>query len=218
MVKIAPSVLSCDFSRFGDECREVLAAGADWLHFDVMDGVFVPNLSLGIGELKSMSKAVDAFYDVHLMIIDPLRYAAAFCAAGADMLTFHIESQSDPYKTIRTIRECGAKVGITLRPATPARDLFGFLPLVDMVLVMTVEPGLGGQRFMAGMVPKITEIKQEAARLGREVLVEVDGGINADTAPIVLSAGADVLVAGSAIFGQADRREAIARLRAAAVQ
>ncbi len=214
MVKIAPSVLSCDFARFGDECRDVLSAGADWLHFDVMDGVFVPNLSLGIGELKRVAAAVNAFYDVHLMIVDPIRYVEAFAAAGADLITFHIESNSDPTETIRKIRSCGKQAGITLKPGTPVERLFPFLSLVDLVLIMTVEPGFGGQRFMADMCEKIAKIKTRADAVGQtELLIEVDGGIDAETAPIVVCAGANVLVAGSSVFGQPDRKQAIQLLK-----
>lgn len=210
MIRVAPSVLACDFSKFGDECRDVLSAGADWLHFDVMDGVLVPNLSLGIGELASIAKAVDAFYDVHLMIIDPLKYVEAFAKAGADMITFHIESKSDPMQTIQKIRACGKQVGMTLRPATPASALYPYLPYIDMVLVMTVDPGFGGQLFMADMCEKIAQIKEKAKELGCDaLLIEVDGGIDKATAPLAVRAGADVLVAGSAVFKESDRKKAI---------
>lgn len=219
MVKIAPSVLACDFSRLGEECRDVLSAGADWLHYDVMDGVFVSNLSLGIGELKSLSDAVDAFYDVHLMITDPIKYIKAFSDAGADMITFHIEAVSDPLETIKEIRTCGKMAGITLRPKTPACEIFPYLKLVDMVLVMTVEPGLGGQSFMQDQCAKITEIKEKAHKIRcRGLLIEVDGGINKDTACAAAKAGANVLVAGSAVFDRSDRKEAIAAIKQSAEQ
>jgi ribulose-phosphate 3-epimerase len=217
MIKIAPSLLACDLSKIGEECREVMEAGADWLHFDVMDGVLVPNISLGIGELRAAAGAVEAFYDVHLMLIDPLPYIERFAEAGADMITFHIESVSNPERTIREIRRCGRMAGITLCPNTDAAEIFPFLGLVDMVLVMSVHPGFGGQRFMASQCRKLAQIKQRAAETGAgRLLFEIDGGITARTAATAARAGADILVAGSAIFGAKDRKAALEALRKAA--
>ena len=216
MIKIAPSILSADFTKLGDEVREVLSAGAEWIHYDVMDGVLVPNINLGVGELASLSRRIPAFYDVHLMIIDPIKYVDAFAKAGAGCITFHVESVSDIRATIAKIRAHGISVGLTMKPNTRAEAVFPYLADIDMVLVMTVEPGFGGQKFMADMCPKIRAIREQATALGRpDFLVEVDGGIAADTAPAVVAAGANVLVAGSSVFGQPDRRAAIEALRAA---
>lgn len=204
-LKIAPSILSADFAYLAQDCRDVLNAGADWLHIDVMDGDFVPNLSLGIPVLAGLSKAVDAFYDVHLMIRRPLEYIEAFARAGADLITFHLEADSDVEKTIEAIHAAGCKAAVSVKPATPVEEVFPYLGRLDMVLIMSVEPGFGGQKFMPQAVDKIAALRERA---GDGLMIQVDGGVDANTAPLCTRAGADVLVAGSAVFGKKDRKEA----------
>lgn len=211
-LKIAPSILSADFAYLAQDCRDVLNAGADWLHIDVMDGDFVPNLSLGIPVLAGLSKAVDAFYDVHLMIRRPLEYIEAFARAGADFITFHLEADSDVEKTIEAIHAAGCKAAVSVKPATPVEGVFPYLDRLDMVLIMSVEPGFGGQKFMPQAVDKIAALRERA---GDGLMIQVDGGVDANTAPLCTRAGADVLVAGSAVFGKKDRKEAISAIRSA---
>jgi len=213
--KISPSILACDFRRMGEEAAAMQAAGVDMIHLDVMDGHLVPNISFGVPVIESLKKSCSIFFDVHLMISDPLFFAEPFAKAGADLITFHIESDSDPLETIRAIRSLGKKVGISLKPRTPAEALNPYLELVDMVLVMTVEPGFGGQRFMEDMMPKVAAIRAVCDRLGLAADIQVDGGIGVATAPVVARHGANVLVAGSSLFGQPDYGEAVSALRAA---
>lgn len=215
MIKIAPSVLSADFAKLGSEVEEIKLGGADYVHFDVMDGEFVPNISMGIPVLKSLRKATDMFLDVHLMIDRPIRYVDAFCSAGADLVTFHVEADSPEniMAAIRKTRELGKKTGITLKPGTPADAVKPFLTEVDLVLVMTVEPGFGGQSFMEDQLPKISQLRQLLDQVNPNCELEVDGGVDVRTAPLCVRAGANVLVAGSSVFGKTNRAEAIASLR-----
>lgn len=207
-VWIAPSLLSCDFSRLKEEIAEVEAAGCDWLHVDVMDGHFVPNLTIGPVVVNWIRKSTRLPLDVHLMIEEPIQSLEAFRKAGADSLTVHVEACQDVTKTLRQIRSLGAEVGISLRPKTSVATLFPFLDELDLILVMTVEPGFGGQHFMPKMLEKVRILRPRFR--GK---IEVDGGIDAETAREAVQAGADILVAGTAIFGQQDRRRAIEELR-----
>lgn len=213
MYKIAPSILSADFSRLGEEVKSV--ESADYLHFDVMDGVFVPNISIGIPVLESLRKITDMVLDVHLMITEPVRYVQRFAEAGADIVVFHVEADSPGgiLDALRIAKASGKKAGLSLKPKTQASALDPYMELLDIILVMTVEPGFGGQSFMEDQLPKISALRKKIDDMGLDCELEVDGGINPVTAKLCARAGADVLVAGSDIFAAKDRDLRIAELR-----
>jgi ribulose-phosphate 3-epimerase len=216
-VKVAPSILSADFGRLAEEVRAVEAAGADVIHVDVMDGRFVPNITIGPLVVRAVRAATKLPVDVHLMIVEPERYVEEFARAGADLISVHLEASPHLHRTVQQIKGLGKKASVAVNPHTGLEDLDVVLPDLDMVLLMTVNPGFGGQKFIEAVVPKIAALRAEIKRRGLSTDIEVDGGVAPDTVATVTRAGANVLVAGSAIFGAKDYRAAIQSLRAGAV-
>ncbi len=216
MIKISPSVLASDFSSLGAEAKRMEQSRADYLHLDVMDGRFVPNITFGAPVIKSIRNKTDLIFDVHLMIDTPLDYIEDFKKSGADIIVFHIESSSSAAETVDKIIACGCKAGISVKPKTPVEEIFPYLDKLDMVLIMTVEPGFGGQSFMPETMDKIKTLRAEINRRGLSTDIQVDGGINDKTVEIAAAAGANVFVAGSAVFGAADAAKAIENLRSLA--
>ncbi|HAE51646.1 MAG TPA: ribulose-phosphate 3-epimerase [Ruminococcus sp.] len=212
---VSASVLSADMLNLKSEISKITDAGVDMLHFDVMDGIFVPNITYGLPVLEQVRKATDITLDVHLMITDPIKYVGRFAQCGADIISFHIESKSNTLETVKAIKSAGAKAAIAIKPDTPIENVYEYLPYLDMVLVMTVEPGFGGQGFIYDTVKKISAVKNKIVSLGLHTDIQVDGGINDETAEIVKSAGANVLVSGSWLFKSENMSESVEKLRKA---
>ncbi|MBQ2711620.1 MAG: ribulose-phosphate 3-epimerase [Clostridia bacterium] len=208
-VLISPSILTLDFSNIQTQCAKLQRDGADWIHLDVMDGIFVPNSTFDWQLVSQVKQAVNIPLDVHLMVVDPINVVDNYAKAGADIITFHLEAAKDVVATINAIKKSSCKVGISIKPGTPVAEIEPYLPLIDMVLVMSVEPGFGGQKFMPSALERIAQIRA----LNHDILIQVDGGINTQTAPLVKKAGANVLVAGSAIVNTDNWEKAISNLR-----
>ena len=215
MVKIAPSILSANFADLGRDIEKTIEAGADWIHIDVMDGSFVPNISFGIPVMKAIRPLTDKFFDVHLMIVNPSTFIDAFADAGADLINFHYEAEIHIDRAIEKIKARGIKAGITLNPATPVSLLSTILPKLDMVLIMSVNPGFGGQSFIPYTLDKVRELREMADKLNPDLLIEIDGGIAEDTIRAAVDAGVDVVVAGSAVYKNGEIRRNIEVLREA---
>ena len=211
---IAPSILSADFSVLGEEIAAVEAAGADWIHIDVMDGHFVPNITMGPGVVKSLRKMTVLPFDVHLMIESPEQYIQPFAEAGSDRITVHMEALIHLHRTVSQIKELGLKAGVSLNPATPLSFVESILTDIDLLLIMTVNPGFGGQQFIKTMLPKIRQARELIDRFAPAVLLEVDGGVTLTNMPAILKAGADVIVAGASIFGSGNYRDTIGKMKA----
>ena len=213
MIKISPSVLAADLSNLAKDVMDIESAGADMVHLDVMDGIFVPNITFGMPVIKALRDKSNLIFDVHLMIDKPERYAMRFIDAGADILTFHLEACENPSELLEQIREQGVMAGISIKPATPVEDIYPLLEQCDMVLVMTVEPGYGGQKLIPETIEKVRKLKAEVKKRGIDLEIAVDGGVNESNASELINAGAGILVAGSSVFGASDRRAAIDALR-----
>ncbi len=212
MFEIAPSILSADFTRLAEEIASVKSGGAKILHVDVMDGHFVPNITIGLPVVKSIRKATDMTIDTHLMITEPGRYAVEFVRAGADMVSVHVEADAHLQRTLTAIRDAGAKSGIAINPATPIETLTEALPYADFILLMSVNPGFGGQKFIPTMLDKLRRLKEMIVARGYSTLIEIDGGIDGDNISEIAAAGANIVVAGSAVFSQGDPASAVAGL------
>ena len=201
---LSPSLLAADFTKLGQQLEQIEKGGAQYIHLDVMDGIFVPNISFGIPVIKSIRKSSNLIFDVHLMIVEPERYVEAFRKAGADIINFHIEATKDAASTLSKIKSLGAKTGITIKPNTPVSEIVPYLENVDMVLIMTVEPGFGGQKFMADKMEKVTELVKIREQKNLKFDIEIDGGVNINNVKEILDTGVNVIVAGSAVFGAED--------------
>jgi ribulose-phosphate 3-epimerase len=216
MKKIAPSILSADFSRLAEEIAAVEKAGADLIHIDVMDGHFVPNITIGSGVVAALRKTTRLPFDVHLMIENADRYIESFVQAGSDIITVHVEATHHLHRTVTMIKELGVKAGVSLNPATPLGQVEEILAMVDQLLIMTVNPGFGGQKFIAGVLPKIRRAKELINATAPAVLIEVDGGVTLDNIAAISAAGADILVAGAAVFGHGNYAQTIGKMKALA--
>ena len=216
MFIVSPSVLAADFAKLGDELKKIEKAGATYAHLDVMDGIFVPNISFGAPMISSIRKASGLIFDVHLMITEPQRYVDDFVKAGADILTIHYESCENPLEVVRYIKSKEVKVGLSIKPATPAEAIYDMLPELDMLLVMTVEPGFGGQKIMLDQLEKVRKIRKYANEHGINIDIEVDGGLTADNVGLATAAGANVIVAGSAVYNAKSPKEIIKKMKIAA--
>jgi ribulose-phosphate 3-epimerase len=212
MFEIAPSILSADFARLAEEINSIESGGATVLHVDVMDGRFVPNITIGLPVVKSLRKATSMTIDTHLMIVEPSRYASQFVEAGADMVSVHVEADPHLHRTLSSIRDAGGKAGIAVNPATPLTSITDALPFADFVLIMSVNPGFGGQAFIPEVLHKVRRLRNEILDRGLKVRIEIDGGVDAGNINEVVDAGAEIIVAGSAVFGKPDAAEAVREL------